>query len=96
MFTFALDCFAGHGYFSLHFQPLSTKRKEEEGIWKTAFTTKPLITTVSGVECQIDRFACFVAYFSSFPKENTFQSLENFRTINGKTEFPDFSLTDFP
>ena len=51
---------------------------------------------MSGVECQIDRFACFVAYFSSFPKENTFQSLENFRTINGKTEFPDFSLTDFP
>ena len=94
MFTFALDCFAGHGYFSLHFQPLSTKRKKEFG--RKHSQQKPLITTVSGVECQIDRFACFVAYFSSFPKENTFQSLENFRTINGKTEFPDFSLTDFP
>ena len=52
---------------------------------------KPLTTTLSG----IDRFVCFAAYFPSFPKENTFQSLENFRTINGKTEFPDFSLTDF-
>ena len=74
--------------------PPSGKRKKEFG--RKHSQQKPLITTVSGVECQIDRFACFVAYFSSFPKENTFQSLENFRTINGKTEFPDFSLTDFP
>ena len=69
MLTFALVFFAGHRYFSLHFQP-------------------------SGVECQTDCFACFVAYFSSFPKENAFQSLkENLWTINRKTEFPDFSLT---
>ena len=56
----------------------------------------PQLPHVSGVECQIDRFACFAAYFSSFLKKNTFQSLENFRTINRKTEFPDFLLTDFP
>ena len=35
-------------------------RKVEEGIWKKAFTTKT----------KFDRFACFAAYFSSFPKEN--------------------------
>ena len=40
MFTCALDFFAGHGYFLLHFQLLSAKQKEEEGIWKKAFTTK--------------------------------------------------------
>ena len=42
----------------------------------------------------MDRFACFAACFSSFPKENAFQNFEeNLSTINRKTEFPDFSLT---
>ena len=92
MFTFALAFLAGHGYFSLIFNLFlpSGKRKKEFG--RKHSQQKPLITTLSG----IDRFVCFAAYFPSFPKENTFQSLENFRTINGKTEFPDFSLTDFP
>ena len=37
---------------------------------------------------------CFAAHFSSFPKENAFQNLEeNLWTIKPKTEFPDFSLT---
>ena len=72
----------------------SGKRKKEFG--RKHSRQNPLTTTLSGVECQIDRFACFAAYFPSFPKENTHQSLENFRTINGKTEFPDFSLRDFP
>ena len=54
----------------------------------------PQLLHKSGVECQIDRFACFAAYFSSFPKESVFQSLEeNLWTINRKKEFPDFSLT---
>ena len=49
---------------------------------------------VSGIECHIDRFAYFAAYFSSFPTENAFQTLEvNLWTVNRKTEFPDFSLT---
>ena len=49
---------------------------------------------MSDVECQIDRFACFATYFSSFPKENAFQNLEDHLwTINQKTEFPDFSLS---
>ena len=45
MFTFSLAFFAGHRQFSLHFQPLSAfrfLRKEEEGIWKKAFTTKTI------------------------------------------------------
>ena len=43
----------------------------------------PQLQHVSDVECQIDCFACFAAYFSSFPKENTIQNLEeNLWTIN--------------
>ena len=46
------------------------------------------------VLCQIDRFACFAAYFLSFLKENAFQNFEeSFWTINQKKEFPEFSLT---
>ena len=53
---------------------------------------------MSDVKCQIDCFACFAAYFSSFPKENAFQNIEgNLWTINQKTEFPDFdNIKDFP
>ena len=75
-------------------------RKEEEGIWKKAFRTKlqnhwpAQLLHVSGIEWQSDHFTCFAAYFSSFPKENAFQNLEeSFWTINRKTEFTDFSLT---
>ena len=97
MFTFtlaflqAIDSFL----FNFNFFP----QKEEEGIWEKAYRIHnenhwPQLLHVSGVECQIDYFACFAAYFSSFPKENTFQNLEqNLWTINWKTEFPDFSLT---
>ena len=54
----------------------------------------PQLLHGSGIECQIDCFACSAAYFSSFLRENAFQSLEeNLWTINQKTEFPDFSLT---
>ena len=41
MFTFALSFFADHLYISLQFATsLSFSPKEEEGIWKKAFTTK--------------------------------------------------------
>ena len=51
----------------------------------------PQLLHVSGIECQIDRLA---AYFSSSPKKNAFQSLEeNLWTINQKTAFPYFLLT---
>ena len=54
----------------------------------------PQLLYVSDVECQIDCFANFEAYFSCSLKENAFQNLEeNLWTINQKTEFPDFSLT---
>ena len=75
--------------------PLFTERGRRN--WKKAFTTKTTDHNYykgSGVQCQIDCFACPAAYFSSFPKENEFQSLEeNLWTINQKTEFPDLSLT---
>ena len=97
MFTFALVFFAGHQYFSLHFQPVCGFRGKKKKEFVTSIHNKnhwPQLLHVSGVECQIDRFACFAAFFSSFSKENAFQSLEeNLWTINRRTEFPDFSLT---
>ena len=54
----------------------------------------PELLHVSDIECQTDHSACFAVYFWYFPKENAFQNIdENLWTINGKTEFPDFSLT---
>ena len=84
--------FASHQYFSVHFQPLGfcgKKRNLEESIHDENHW--PQLLHVSGNECQIDRFA---AYFSSSPKKNAFQSLEeNLWTINQKTAFPYFLLT---
>ena len=77
MFTFALVFFAAHRHFSLQFQTFSAfrgNRKKEFG--RKHLQRKPLTTTTTCVRRQIDRFACFAAYFSSFPKENAFQSLE--------------------
>ena len=97
MFPFALAFLqAIEDIFLFIFNHFSFSWKEEQGIWKKAYTTKTTDHNyyVSGVECQIDRFACFAAYFSFFPKENVFQNLEeNLWTLNRKTEFPDFSLT---
>ena len=97
MFTFSLAFFADHRQFSLHFQRLSAfcgKRKKEFG-WKHHNENHwPRLLHVSDLECQIDCFAYFAAYYSFFLKENTIQNLEeNLWTINKKTEFPDFSLT---
>ena len=97
MFTFALALFAGHRYFLFIFKLFLLfaergRRNMEESIHNENYW--PQLLNVSGVECQIDRFACFAAYFSSFPKENAFQSLEeDLWTINRKTESPDLSLT---
>ena len=99
MFIFTLAFFCRPPIFFSSFSvSFLFSRKEGEGInWKKAFTTKTTDHNYykgSGVQCQIDCFACPAAYFSSFPKENAFQSLEeNLWTINQKTEFPDLSLT---
>ena len=68
----------------------------------------PQLLHVSGVECQIDRSACFTAYFSSFPNENQCISKSWSKLMNYKPEnripwlfpdlekflfFPDISLT---
>ena len=67
----------------------------------------PQLLHVSGVECQIDRSACFTAYFSSFPNENQCISKSWSKLMNYKPEnripwlspdlekflfFPDISL----
>ena len=79
-------------------KPLSVfrrKRKKEFGRKHSQRNHWPQLLHVSGIiKCQIDHFACFAAYFSSFPKGNAFQCLEeHLWTINRKTEFPDFLLT---
>ena len=102
MFTFALVSLQAIDIFLFIFNlfPLFAERGRRN--WEEIIHNEnhwPQLLHKSGVECQIDRFACFAAYFSSFPKENAFQSLEeNLWTINRKKEFPDFSLTfkDFP
>ena len=97
MFTFSLAFLQAIDSFLFNFNFFP--QKEEEGIWEKAYHIHnenhwPQLPHVSGVECQIDYFACFAPYFSSFPKENAFQNLEeNLWTINWKTGFPDFSLT---
>ena len=95
MFTFALAFFAGHRFFFIFnlfpFFVGRGRRNLEESFHND--NHRPQLH-MSDVKCQTDRFACSGAYFSSFPKENAFQSLEeNLWTINTKTEFPDFSLT---
>ena len=89
MFTFALTFFAGHRYFSLHFQ-------EEEGIWRKHSEPKSLNTNTTYVRHRVSNWSLCLPHsmLFIFPKENAFQSLEeNLWTINRKTEFPDFSLT---
>ena len=97
MFTFTLAFFCRPPIFFSSFSTSFCFRGKKKKEFATRIHNKnhwPQLLHVSGVECQIDRFACVAAFFSSFPKENVFQSLEeNLWTINRKTEFPDFSLT---
>ena len=67
MFTFTFSFFAGHLHSYLHFLE---EIIHNENHWPQ------LLHKSEGVECQIDRFAFFAEYFSSLPKENAFQSLE--------------------
>ena len=87
MFPFTLAFFAGHRYFSLHFQPLSAfhgKRKKEFG--RKHSQRKPLTTTTTCVRRQTDRFACFAAYFSPFAKRKgiskSWRKLMNYKLEN--------------
>ena len=50
MFTFTLAFSAGHRQFSLHFQPLSARKKE---FGKKALTRKPLTTTTTCVRRRV-------------------------------------------
>ena len=86
MFTFALAFLQAIDIFLFIFNlfPLFAERERrdlEESMQNGNHW--PQLLHMSGIERQIDPFACFTAYFSSFPKENAFQSLkENLWTIN--------------
>ena len=73
MFTFTFAFFAAIdiSLFIFNLFPLFTeswRRNLEESIHNENHW--PQLSHGSGAKCQIDRFACFAAYFSSFPKEN--------------------------
>ena len=71
MFTFTLAFLLAINIFLFISTSLGFCGKKKE-FGRKHSRQKPL-TTVSGIECQIDRFA---AHFSSSPKKNAFQSLE--------------------
>ena len=102
MFTFTLAFFAGCQYFSLHFQPLSTFRARGRRNLEESIQNKnhwPQLLHVSGVKCQIDHFACFAAYFSTFLKENaSWRKLMNYKLENRiPWLFTNFdNIKDFP
>ena len=97
MFTFALAFFFDSFLFIfILFQLFAERgrRNLEESIHNENYWPQVIHMCQACQACQIDRFACFAAYFWSFPKANAFQNLEeNLWTINRKTEFPDLSRT---
>ena len=93
MFTFTLAFFAGHWYFSLHFQLLSTfhgKRKNEFG--RKHSEQKPLTTTTTCVRCRVSNWSLCLLYSIPFIFcerkciSKSWRKLMNYK-------FPDFSLT---
>ena len=91
MFTFALAFFAGHRYFSLHFQPLSAfrwKRKKEFG--KKHLQRQPRTTTTTCVRHRVLKLIALLALLCTF---HLFRKKMHFKVLKKKTEFPDFSLT---
>ena len=102
MFTFALALFAGHTYFSLHFQPLSAfrgKRKKEYG--RKHSQRKPL-TTITCVRRRVSNWSlcllCSMLIIFSKRKciSKSWRRLMNYKPENrktGKPESPDLSLS---
>ena len=80
MFTFALAFFAGHRYFSLHFQPLSAfrwKRKKEFG--RKHLQRKPRTTTTTCVRHRVLKLIALLALqytFHLFRKKMHFKVLK--------------------
>ena len=99
MFTFALAFFAGHQYFSLHFQPLTAihrKRKKEFG--RKRSEGKPLTSTTTCVRRSVSNWSLCLLCSTLFTfSERIFISKswgKHVWTINRKkTEFLDFSPT---
>ena len=86
MFTFTLAFFAGHRYFSLHFQilfALCGKRKKEFG--RKHSQRKPLTTTTTCIRRKVSNWSlCLLcSILSTFLKENAFwRKLMNYKPEN--------------
>ena len=104
MFTFALAFFAGHRYFSLHFQPLSAfhgKRKKEFG--RKHSQRKPL-TTITCVRRRVSNWSlCLLCSILFIFSERKCISKSWKKLMNSKPEnripwlFTDFdNIKDFP
>ena len=105
MFTFALAFFAGHQYFSLHFQPLSAisrKRKKEFG--RKHSEGKPLTSTTTCVRRRVSNWSlCLLRSTVFIFSERIFISKSWGKLMNYKLEnripwpFTDFdNIKDFP
>ena len=105
MFTFALVLFAGHTYFSLHFQPLSAfrgKRKKEYG--RKHSQRKPLTSTTKCVRRRVSNWSlcllCSILIIFSKRKciSKSWRRLMNYKPENRiPWPFTEFDSTkDFP
>ena len=92
MFTFSLAFFLqaiNSFLFIFNLFPLFAERGRrnlEESIHNE--NHGPQILHVSDIECQIDCFACFAAYLSSFLKENAFQNERKLMNYNPENRIP--------
>ena len=105
MFTFDLAFFAGHQYFSLHFQPLTAicrKRKKEFG--RKHSEGKPLTSTTTCVRRRVSNWSlCLLCSTVFIFSEGIFISKSWGKLMNYKPEnriswlFTDFdNIKDFP
>ena len=105
MFTFALAFFAGHQYFSLHFQPLTAiRRKRKKEFGRKYSERKPLTSTTTCVRRRVSNWSlCLLCSAVFIFSERKFISKSWGKLMNYKPEnrilwlFTDFdNIKDFP
>ena len=105
MFTFALAFFAGHQYFSLHFQPLTAiRRKRKKEFGRKHSERKPLTSTTTCVRRRVSNWSlCLLCSTVFIFSERKFISKSWGKLMNYKPEnrilwlFTDFdNIKDFP
>ena len=105
MFTFALAFFAGHQYFSLHFQPLTAiRRKRKKEFGRKHSERKPLTSTTTCVRHRVSNWSlCLLCSTVFIFSERKFISKSWGKLMNYKPEnrilwlFIDFdNIKDFP